>query len=738
MVSALRCNVTSICPVPHPYTSDRIPISLPDRTCVCHLVFITQPLPLSIPTGIIVTMSHSHSHSHQQDLPCAHPPIFTNLNELYDEQHVGEQEKRLSTLRSRFVDLYGAPPSFIVRAPGRVNLIGEHIDYCGYGVLPMALATQDTLIACRINEPTVSVTGGERSGPGSDELIHLANMDEQRYPAFIFSTQHLSNAQSHATSLSATASNSGMPTSPPSILDIDSSPAASSSCYAWVRYVQAGIRGVVEAERRNMQQRNSAPGTSHDVNISSRQPIGLPAMQLLVDGSVPPAAGLSSSSSLVCAAALTACMAMRCKEHGNMNGNGNPSLTTLSSCIETYTKRELAAVCASSERWVGTAGGGMDQAISFLAQPSSAMRIDFRPSLTATPVTLPHDATFLVAHCGVRSEKAVAAKVQFNKRVLEVTLAAHLLAKVLRLGPYGTSCNGKECDSNTSPLAKLTLADVQEQSGLSLEEMVKYIQSGVRPAASNEDRVLTTSNIAQPLHPRPYTLSELHVLLGRSSLKPLIAFRPSLNDALDEGDHHDTGTMPSFALYQRALHVYSEALRVRQFADMCTDTARMKHDEPLPSSYASASSNPSSSTTTAASSLDSSISALGTLMNESHCSCSQSYECSCPELDKLVEVVRNAGAAGARLTGAGWGGCIVALIDSSKLDNDTPSASSSCSSRSPLDNFLNRIVNEYYVAHCNMTDRPPTYEHFRDLMFITQPGAGVAVYSPVQESEASQ
>jgi galactokinase len=57
------------------------------------------------------------------------------------------------------------------------------------------------------------------------------------------------------------------------------------------------------------------------------------------------------------------------------------------------------------------------------------------------------------------------------------------------------------------------------------------------------------------------------------------------------------------------------------------------------------------------------IAAFGRLMVESHCSLREDYEVSCPELDQLVEIALGSGAWGARLTGAGFGGCIVALAD---------------------------------------------------------------------------
>ena len=57
------------------------------------------------------------------------------------------------------------------------------------------------------------------------------------------------------------------------------------------------------------------------------------------------------------------------------------------------------------------------------------------------------------------------------------------------------------------------------------------------------------------------------------------------------------------------------------------------------------------------------VETLGRLLNEAHASARDDYEISCPELEVLVEAAREVdGVAGARLTGAGLGGCIVAVV----------------------------------------------------------------------------
>jgi galactokinase len=71
---------------------------------------------------------------------------------------------------------------------------------------------------------------------------------------------------------------------------------------------------------------------------------------------------------------------------------------------------------------------------------------------------------------------------------------------------------------------------------------------------------------------------------------------------------------------------------------------------------------------TAAALEDGDLRRVGELMRESHASLRDDYVVSTPELDALVELLVSAGAHGARLTGAGFGGCVVSIAPSTAAE----------------------------------------------------------------------
>ena len=63
---------------------------------------------------------------------------------------------------------------------------------------------------------------------------------------------------------------------------------------------------------------------------------------------------------------------------------------------------------------------------------------------------------------------------------------------------------------------------------------------------------------------------------------------------------------------------------------------------------------------------------FGRLMTDSHASMRDDFEISCPEVDTMVEL--NAaveGVYGARMTGGGFGGCTISLVDAGAVDTFT-------------------------------------------------------------------
>jgi len=70
------------------------------------------------------------------------------------------------------------------------------------------------------------------------------------------------------------------------------------------------------------------------------------------------------------------------------------------------------------------------------------------------------------------------------------------------------------------------------------------------------------------------------------------------------------------------------------------------------------------------------IAAAGRLLGESHESLRDDYEVSIPELDLLVRLARDAGAAGALLLGGGFGGSVLVLVEAGRAEEVAETVSS--------------------------------------------------------------
>jgi len=280
----------------------------------------------------------------------------------------GERYEKLEKL---FVEKYGKKNDFLVRAPGRVNIIGEHVDYSGYAVLPMAIEQDTVILVSRRTDGDLNLHNSSKSF----ESISFKKLTKD--------------------------------------IEIDASK------HLWYNYYLAGVKGLLQ-------------------HLKIDHFSGYDA---LVDGTVPIGAGLSSSSSLVCAATLATIEALNKNQEATAN--------------------ELAELCSKSEHFVGVFGGGMDQAISFLGERDKAALIEFNP-LKALDVFLPSGATFVITNSLVESNKYVTAATCYNMRVVECRLAAAILAKKLHLSEWETVRKLNQVQHKSSKTLKQLSEDVEK------------------------------------------------------------------------------------------------------------------------------------------------------------------------------------------------------------------------------------------------------------------------------------
>ncbi len=110
---------------------------------------------------------------------------------------------------------------------------------------------------------------------------------------------------------------------------------------------------------------------------------------------------------------------------------------------------------------------------------------------------------------------------------------------------------------------------------------------------------------------------------------------------------------------------------IQSLRDVTPDTVRAHAQQMNPLAFARALhvAGENARTLAAAAALErGDLRAAGALMNESHRSLRDDYEVSCRELDELSDTLRNVpGVLGARMTGGGFGGCVLALLAASQV-----------------------------------------------------------------------
>jgi galactokinase len=411
-------------------------------------------------------------------------------------ESAGRQLRKDMSFRTEFGPLVeqfraafpGRAPAFCVRAPGRINLIGEHTDYNGFPVMPMAIDRAVRVVA----------------GPSPGRTVELRDANAAAYGPRRFSLA-------------------------PRIEPYEPGD--------WGNYVKAAVQGMVE----------------HCLS-AGRRIEDLHGISCVVDGDIPVEAGLSSSTAVVVASALA---------FARVNGLRLP-------------RRRMAELTAEAEHYVGTRGGGMDQAACLLGERGKALKIDFFP-LRAEAVPFPQDCCIVAAHSTVFAKKTGGRREAYNRRVAECALGVRILSRAV-----GAPVPAR-------------LADLVRARGGTPERYVELLAGTL-----GGREVLGEAEAAR--------------LCGMG----VGAFRAQFPVCADGG----------FRVVARCRHVLTEADRTERAA-RALRAGRVQE--------------------------------LGRLMDESHGSCARDYEVSCPELDELVALMRGAGAYGARLTGAGFGGFAIAL-----------------------------------------------------------------------------
>ena len=255
----------------------------------------------------------------------------------------------------KFIERYGDRKAIIARAPGRVNLMGRHIEHRGGSVNVMAVDAATVFVA----------------SPREDDKIHLANVD----PAYPEGEFKIGKA------------------------------AEGGDTQSWLRWLaQDDVKAELAASRGSWM--NYVKGAAY--RFRDALDFGLCGMDVMVSGTIPVAAGLSSSSSLVVATA-EALSALNCL---NMPD------------------RQFVDLCGEGEWFVGSRGGAGDHAAMRCSKEGRITHLNFKPFSIGKSVPFPDGCSVIVADSLEQSKKSEGSRDKFNARVAAYEFALMLIKRL--------------------------------------------------------------------------------------------------------------------------------------------------------------------------------------------------------------------------------------------------------------------------------------------------------------------
>ena len=311
-----------------------------------------------------------------------------------------EQKPRYIALIEHFISRYGDRRIVLTRAPGRVNLMGRHIDHRGGGINVMAI---DRDLLCV-------------SSPREDDSICLTNTDAQ-FPDRCFRlSEQLPEGVLRALALPF--DRTGAAGEPGGDAHLDRTGAAGEpggdalpfDTRCWLDYLasEAAVRRLEDSRGDWANYVKAAV-----LRLQFETPMLLSGMDMAFSGSIPVAAGLSSSSAVVVASAEVVC-ALNCLN---------------------ITQQRFIELCGEGEWFVGSRGGAGDHAAMKCSRRGCITHLDFKPFRVGERIDFSDEYAVIVADTCIKSRKSEGSRDIFNSKVAASDIAFMILRQ--RYPEYG-------------------------------------------------------------------------------------------------------------------------------------------------------------------------------------------------------------------------------------------------------------------------------------------------------------